>query len=82
MNREEAFKKVLYTRGLATKLGKPVNYFTNMRKAYEKGRVSDDLMKQVLTDAGYIKVVDEVWIEGQYVENNGAKKPGAIAPGT
>lgn len=58
---EEAFEKVIFTRGIYNKLGIPEGTVSSLRTQYKKKSVSAKKMREILVLAGYKLVQQETW---------------------
>lgn len=61
MTLQLAFKQALTTRALLSKLGYTHDQIKNMKANFKAGKVSIELMRKVVKDAGYICVTEEDW---------------------
>lgn len=61
MTLQSAFQKSLFAYGLLRKLGYTRDSIRHMKDNFKAGNVSIELMRKVVTDAGYKCVRSEEW---------------------
>ena len=63
MTRDEAFEKVIFTRGISKELGVPDYVVRSLRQEFKKpdGKISIDKKIEILLKAGYRMIQQEAW---------------------